>query len=136
VALAYTVVGLSVRVRRYTIAAMLTTTSGIVLRMIIRKVNVASAAKVGGTLYAIFGLIFGIIFALIAMAGAGLATGAQNDPEMPRLIGTMFGAMFGVGAIVALPVFYGVMGLIFGALTAALYNMVAGITGGLSIDVD
>ena len=99
--------------------------------MIIRKVNVASAAKVGGTLYALLGLIFGVIVALISMAGAGFAAAAQQDPAMSGMMGSMLGAMFGVGAIVFLPIFYGVMGLIFGALIAALYNMVAGIMGGL-----
>jgi hypothetical protein len=104
--------------------------------MIIRRVDVASAAKVGGTLYALLGLIFGVIVALITMAGAGFAAAAQNDPEMPRFVGSIIGAMFGVGAIVALPIFYGVMGLIGGALIAAIYNLVAGLTGGLSLDVD
>jgi hypothetical protein len=111
--------------------------SGIVLRMIIRKVNVASAAKVGGTLYAIIGLIIGVLVALISMvAGAGFTAAAQNDPEMPRMVGSILGAMFGAGAILFFPILYGVMGVIFGALIAALYNLIAGITGGLSLDVD
>jgi|SRR5262245_29718475 len=104
--------------------------------MTIRRVNVASAAKIGGTLYAILGLIFGVIVALISMAGAGFAAAAQNDPEMPRMMASMIGAMFGVGAIVVLPIFYGVMGLIGGALLAAIYNLVAGFTGGLVVDVE
>ena len=104
--------------------------------MTIRRVNVASAAKIGGTLYVILGLIFGVIVALISMAGAGFAAAAQNDPEMPRMMASMIGAMFGVGAIVVLPIFYGVMGLIGGALLAAIYNLVAGFTGGLVVDVE
>jgi len=104
--------------------------------MTIRRVNVASAAKIGGTLYAILGLIFGVIVALISMAGAGFAAAAQNDPEMPRMMASMISAMFGVGAIVVLPIFYGVMGLIGGALLAAIYNLVAGFTGGLVVDVE
>ena len=104
--------------------------------MTIRRVNVASAAKIGGTLYAILGLIFGVIVALISMAGAGFAAAAQNDPEMPRMMASMIGAMFGVGAIVVLPIFYGVMGLIGGALLAAIYNLVTGFTGGLVVDVE
>ena len=104
--------------------------------MTIRRVNVASAAKIGGTLYAILGLIFGVIVALISMAGAGFAAAAQNDPEMPRMMASMIGAMFGVGAIVVLPIFYGVMGLIGGAVLAAIYNLVAGFAGGLVVDVE
>ena len=46
------------------------------------------------------------------------------------------GAVFGVGAIVILPIVYGILGAIFGALTAAFYNLVAGMAGGLSLDVE
>jgi hypothetical protein len=42
----------------------------------------------------------------------------------------------GVGAVVILPILYGVLGAIFGALTAAFYNLVAGISGGLSLEVE
>jgi hypothetical protein len=99
--------------------------------MVIRKVGVASAAKVFATLYALWGFIFGAVIALIAMAGAGISAASHEDP-VPAWLGTMFG----VGAIVVLPIVYGVMGAIFGALTAAFYNVVAGIAGGLSLDVE
>ena len=99
--------------------------------MVIRKIGVASAAKVFGTLYALWGFIFGAIVAMIALAGAGISAASREDP-VPAWLGTMFG----VGAIVVLPIVYGVMGAVFGALTAAFYNVVAGIAGGLSLEVD
>ena len=37
---------------------------------------------------------------------------------------------------VALPIFYGVMGLLAGALGAVLYNVFAGMVGGVAIDVE
>ena len=43
--------------------------------------------------------------------------------------------MFGAGAIVILPIFYGVLGFVGGAVTALAYNLIAGWTGGLEIDV-
>lgn len=98
--------------------------------MVIRKIGVASAAKVFGTLYALWGFIFGAIVAMIALAGAGIGAATSED-QLPSWLG----AMFGVGAIVVLPIVYGVMGAIFGALTAAFYNVVAGMAGGLSLDV-
>jgi hypothetical protein len=98
--------------------------------MVIRKIGVGSAARVFGTLYALWGFIIGAIVAMIALAGAGISA-ASSDDAMPAWLGTMFG----VGAIVVLPIVYGLMGLIFGALTAAFYNLVAGISGGLSLDV-
>jgi hypothetical protein len=42
--------------------------------------------------------------------------------------------MFGVGAIIFLPLFYGVLGLIGGALGAALYNLFAGLFGGIELE--
>jgi hypothetical protein len=37
---------------------------------------------------------------------------------------------------IAIPIFYGVIGLIGGALMAAVYNLVAGWTGGIGIDLE
>ena len=96
--------------------------------MVIRKVGIGSAVKVGGVLYALLGLVIGLCVALFAMLGLGLAA-AQNDAP------AWFGPFFGVGAIIVLPIFYGVMGAIGGAVMGALYNLVAGITGGLEVEV-
>jgi uncharacterized membrane protein len=98
--------------------------------MVIRKIEVASAAKVFATMYALWGAVFGVFFALIALAGAGIGA-AADEPEMAWL-----GPMFGVGAIVLMPILYGVLGAIFGALTAVIYNLIAGTVGGLSVEVE
>ena len=45
-----------------------------------------------------------------------------------------FGATLGVGAVVLFPILYGVIGFLGGLLTAALYNLVAGITGGIEFE--
>ena len=97
--------------------------------MVIRKVGIASVVKVAGVLYALLGLVFGVCFALFAMAGLGAAA-AAND-EVPG----WFGSVFGIGAVIFLPIVYGVMGAIGGALMSLLYNFVASITGGVEIEV-
>jgi len=98
--------------------------------MVIRKIGVGSAAKVFGTLHALWGFIFGVIVALISLAGAGLS--AASDEPMPAWLGPVLG----VGAVIILPICYGVLGALFGALTAVFYNVVAGIAGGLRLDVE
>jgi hypothetical protein len=98
--------------------------------MVIRRIGVGSLAKVFGTMYALWGGVFGLIVALVALAGAGIGA-ASEDPSMAWL-----GPIFGVGAIVILPIFYGVLGVIFGALTALIYNFIAGMVGGLSLEVE
>jgi hypothetical protein len=98
--------------------------------MVIRQIGVGSAAKIFGALYASFGLVFGVLVALISLAGAGMA--ATSDDAMPGWIG----GLFGVGAIIFLPLLYGVFGAIGGALTALFYNIIAGMVGGLQIETE
>ena len=42
---------------------------------------------------------------------------------------------FGVAAILILPILYGLLGFLGGMLTAALYNLVSGLAGGLEVDI-
>jgi hypothetical protein len=98
--------------------------------MVIRSVGVGSVAKVSGALYAGLGLLIGACIAAVSLVGLGFAA-SQQDSDMPA----WFGAVFGVGAIVFLPILYGVLGVVMGAITAALYNLVARMVGGVRIDV-
>ena len=100
--------------------------------MVIRRIGVASAAKTAGVIYACIGVIVGIGVAIMAtVVGAAGAMGPESE-QLPAWIAPVFG----VGAIVVAPIFYGVLGLVLGAIVAALYNLVAGLTGGLIIEVD
>jgi len=45
-------------------------------------------------------------------------------------------AGFGVGVALALPILYGVCGFIFTAIGCALYNWVAGMVGGIEVQLD
>ena len=62
---------------------------------------------------------------------AGLAGGLASDDQGAA----MFGAIFGVGAIIALPIFYGVLGFVMMLIMAALFNLCARMMGGLEVDV-
>jgi len=98
--------------------------------MILRRVGVLSLGKVFGVLYALMGLIFGAIFALLSLVGAGIGAASSGSNE------AFLGAIFGVGAVIFLPIFYGVFGFLGGLLTAALYNLVARIMGGLELELE
>lgn len=100
--------------------------------MNLRRIGVMSAAKLAGVMYAIIGLIVGLVVALISMIGAGIAANAPHEAGVPSWIGPLFG----VGAIVLLPILYGVLGFVMGAITAAIYNFVAGISGGLQLEFE
>lgn len=95
--------------------------------MTLRRIGVWPAAKVTGALYAAMGLVFGAIVSMMSLVGSLFNAGGTDG---------LAGMLFGVGAIVFLPVFYGLLGIAFGALTAALYNLVAGTIGGLELDFE
>ena len=101
--------------------------------MIIRRVGVWSAARLYGGICAVMGLVFGAIFALASMLG-GMA-GAMSEPGSGFASGGL-GILFGAGAIILLPLFYGVLGLIGGAIGAALYNLFAGMFGGIELETE
>lgn len=94
--------------------------------MIVRRVGPLSFARVMGMLYALMGLMLGACISLFSFIGS-----AFSPRDMP---GGM-GILFGVGAIVALPIFYGLVGFIFSLVGAALYNLVASWVGGVELDV-
>jgi hypothetical protein len=91
-----------------------------------------SVAKVSFELYAAIGFIIGGIFALFGAAFGSLAALSGGRNHMGLGFPEMF---FGVGAIIVLPIFYGVMAAIFSAIGAFIYNIVAGWVGGIEIEV-
>jgi hypothetical protein len=97
--------------------------------MVIRKIGIGSAVKFFAVFYGFLGLLIGACVALFALIGAGMS--ATADESVPAWLG----AGLGVGAIIAFPIFYAVLGVISGLITAGLFNIVAGLTGGLEIDV-
>jgi hypothetical protein len=94
--------------------------------MILRRIGPLSVAKVSGVLYAIMGLLFGAIVSLISLVAASVRPGSDAGP---------FAALFGVGAIIWLPLFYGCIGFVASLVMAALYNAVAGMVGGIKLEV-
>jgi len=94
--------------------------------MVIKRIGPLSVGKIAGTLYAAMGVLIGGVVSLIAMAG-GMASDTAGASG--------FGALIGVGAIVVFPILYGVLGFVFTMLAAALYNVVAGMVGGIELDM-
>jgi len=92
----------------------------------IKRVDPISAMKVSAVLYAALGVIIGAILSLISMMGFLAAAGSFEEA---------FGFLFGAGAIIILPIIYGVLGAIVGLIGAALYNLAAKFTGGLGIEL-
>lgn len=83
----------------------------------IRRFGVGQTAKVVGALYALMGLVFVPIFLIASMVS-------------PNKSG------IGAGFALALPIIYGVVGFIFTAIGCAIYNFVAGLVGGIEVELD
>ncbi len=94
--------------------------------MVITRVNALSVAKVAAVLYAGLGLIFGAMFSLIGMAFGSAMANTEG--------GAFLGTIFGVGAIIIMPIVYGIIGFIFSFIAASLFNIAAGMTGGVEIE--
>lgn len=95
--------------------------------MVLARIGVLSAAKMLGVMYALFGLIFGAFFSLLSVLGAAVNNGGHGGSGIPF-------PFVGIGAIIILPIMYGLMGFIGGAIAAAIYNVVAGFAGGIEMD--
>lgn len=87
------------------------------MRRRIRRFDPLQTGKVLGALYALMGLVFLPFFWLL-------------QSFMPE------GGGFFMGFGLLMPIVYGIFGLVFGAIGALIYNFVAGLTGGLEVEVD
>jgi len=97
--------------------------------MVIKSVGVMSVARIAAAIYGIFGLIAGVLFSLAAMAGFGLSQDVSNSVSW-------MGPLFGLGAIIAMPVLYFVLGFFGGAIGGWVFNNAAAAMGGLRIVVE
>ena len=75
------------------------------------------------TLYAIMGLLFVPIILLV---------GNLTPPEAQEELGYTFSTGFAL----VLPLLYGGFGFVFTLIGAALYNLVAGLVGGIEVEFD
>ena len=94
--------------------------------MIIKKIRPMSLAKISGALYAAVGLLIGGAFSLFAIVGGALA-GTDTGPA---------GMIFGVAAVIVLPLLYGCLGVFGSLIGAMLFNLAAGVVGGLEIETE
>ena len=90
--------------------------------MEIKKMGVLSLAKIYTVIMAIFGLILGAIFTIISL----MVSSAANVEGLGG---------YGVASIIILPIFYGVIGFVSGALGAWIYNVAAKTIGGVQIEL-
>jgi Ca2+/Na+ antiporter len=89
----------------------------------IRRLGVGQMAKVLGALYFLLGIVAALIFWIAGSMIPATASGRDTT-------------LFGTGFILAMPLLYAVMGVVFGALIAWFYNLVAEWTGGIELELE
>jgi hypothetical protein len=96
----------------------------------IKSVGVLSVAKIMGFIYGTMALIFVpfvLLFGLLGAMGAMASTEHSNPFAALGVIGVVLIALF-------IPIVYGVMGFIAGAIGALIYNLMAKWVGGIQIE--
>ena len=95
--------------------------------MTIKRINAVSCAKIMGLLYAIIGLLIGCVAAVAALIGRFAASSLGTT--IPFL------TAFGMGAIIVFPLIYGAIGFVMTWIAASIYNVLAGVVGGVQVEV-
>jgi hypothetical protein len=82
-------------------------------------------------IYVVLGLIFGLLFACLSFIGLGAI--ATNTEELLGVGGGT--AVIGLIYAICLPIVYGIIGFIGGAIVALVYNLVARFAGGIQVEL-
>ncbi|MEO7674944.1 MAG: hypothetical protein ABIU09_12810 [Pyrinomonadaceae bacterium] len=100
----------------------------------IRKLGILSVAKMYAVMMLVISLLisipYGLIVIVYSLFGAGMVGG-----DAGLAVGGG-GVVLGIGIMIGLPILYGVFGFVFGAIGALVYNIFAGIVGGVEIEVE
>lgn len=91
----------------------------------LKRIGVLSVAIFSAAMGAALGLIAGLMLFLYAGLGAAQVQGGN---QMNWLAG------FGIAGLIVVPLLYGMMGFIGGAINALIYNVIAGLTGGIELE--
>ena len=90
--------------------------------MILKRINVLSAAKISAAMGIVGGLLAGIM-----MAVPSLMFGSLMNAEVDGLDGLALG--MGIGAIIFMPILYAIVGFVGGAVYAFVYNIASKVIG-------
>jgi hypothetical protein len=100
----------------------------------IKKLGVLSFAKMQGVMGFVIGLIIGVIYGLIIIAYSLLGASMLKGDSSLAVGGG--GVVVGIIAMIGIPIMYGIIGFIGGAIGALIYNVFASMVGGVEIEVE
>lgn len=103
-------------------------------RLRINKLGIISVAKMYAAMAFVISLLiaipYGLFVIIISLVGA---SGAEGEAAFALGGG---GAIVGLLVMIVLPLIYALMGFIGGLIAALIYNIFAGLVGGIEIEVE
>jgi len=94
---------------------------------LLRKVDVLSCAKILGAVHCAISLVFVPVFLLAGFAGALFGNSSDSFSRTGGII-------LAIALAIIVPLFYGLIGFLFGAAGAWFYNVAAGYLGGIQLE--
>jgi hypothetical protein len=100
----------------------------------IKKLGILSVAKIYAVMMFVMMLIicipYGLFIIIFALSGAS-SLGGQGGLAMGG-----GGVILGLVIMIGVPIIYGLIGFVAGAIGALVYNIFAGMVGGIEIEVE
>jgi hypothetical protein len=103
--------------------------------MTIKRFSVFSVAKIYGLVFFVVGLLIGVIYGLSVMLfGAALSALSPNNDG--AALGGVSSVVVGLLIMIAFPLFYSFAGFISGLIAGLIYNIAAGVVGGIKFECE
>lgn len=102
-------------------------------RLRIRKLGVLSVAKIYAVMMFVMSLLISIPYGLFIMIFGVAMMGSGEKAGFAAGGGSI---VIGLLIMIGLPIFYGIMGFVLGTISAFIYNIFAGMVGGVEIEVE
>ncbi|MBI5835717.1 MAG: hypothetical protein HZB25_00600 [Candidatus Eisenbacteria bacterium] len=99
--------------------------------MVLKRINVVSAARISGVMGACAGLVVGGVVSVSMIVGTSFSLLSRGTSGFGGEVMTL-----GVFAVLGLPLMYGILGCIYGLVGSAVYNFLAPRVGGLEVDME
>ncbi|MEE9270433.1 MAG: hypothetical protein V3V49_09250 [Candidatus Krumholzibacteria bacterium] len=99
----------------------------------LKRIELWSLFKIAFVLYAALGLLMGIMYGFFILVAGSLQTAFLGD-DFPKF--GILGGLLGIVLVPVIAVFYGAIGSVFVTVGGFIFNLVAGMVGGLRIETN
>ena len=103
--------------------------------MTIKRFGVFSVAKMQSLVMFVIGLVIGVIYGLIFII-FGAAITAMAPRGEGQAAGGISTVVIGLVFMIAFPIIYAIFGFIIGCIWALVYNLAAGVVGGIKFELE